>query len=45
MARSGPLLTEATVAGLGGAGRLAESLAGVSERVERTITVERIVFG
>ena len=37
----------ATVAGLGGAGRLAESLAGVSERVERTlaITVERIVFG
>jgi transposase len=37
----------ATVAGLGGAGRLAESLAGVSERVERTpaIEVERIVFG
>ena len=28
-----------------GRGRLAESLAGVSERVERTITVERIVFG
>ena len=37
----------AAVAGLGGAGRLAEHLAGVSERVERTpaTEVERIVFG
>jgi len=37
----------ATAAGLGGAGRLVESLAGVSERIERApaIEVERIVSG
>ncbi len=37
----------AAVAGLGGAGHLAESLAGVSERIERTpaVKVERIVLG
>src|SRR5712692_798703 len=37
----------AAVAGLGGAGRLAEHLAGISERVERTraIGLERIVSG